>query len=224
MKTFVNALTIIRILATIILPLLWIYIPPIYLLIFVIIILLTDVFDGVLARRFHVQSLFGTLMDAIADKIFGIILLLIIASYHKLFYIILTLELLIAFINFISFFYGATTKSSILGKIKMWFLGIAAACGIIYIFRPTLATIIKFCPYLFNNIELIIYIVVGISSGAQIMVFFDYAINIFKELKGKKQKIHLSLKTDKELKYNLFNTEFYLEHKDDVYSNLLFKD
>ena len=74
MKIFVNALTIIRILATIILPLLWIYIPPIYLLIFVIIILLTDVFDGVLARRFHVQSLFGTLMDAIADKIFGIIL------------------------------------------------------------------------------------------------------------------------------------------------------
>ena len=79
MKIFVNSLTMLRMLATILLPILWIFLDPIYMLIFVVIILSTDFFDGMLARKFNVQTLFGSLADQFADKSFGIIILLILS-------------------------------------------------------------------------------------------------------------------------------------------------
>ena len=71
-KIFVNALTIIRLLATFVLPFIWRLTSPLCIFIFVVTILLTDMLDGIFARSFHVQSLFGSILDAVADKTLGV--------------------------------------------------------------------------------------------------------------------------------------------------------
>ena len=86
MKVFVNSLTLIRLLATFILPFVWRILSPLGIIIFVSCVLLTDFFDGLFARTFHVQSLFGSLLDTIADKVFGIVIILIVAIYYPIYY------------------------------------------------------------------------------------------------------------------------------------------
>ena len=61
MKIFVNILTIIRLIATFVLPIIWKSFSPLWILIFVICILLTDFLDGFLARKFKVSTLLGSI-------------------------------------------------------------------------------------------------------------------------------------------------------------------
>ena len=70
MKVFVNGLTLSRILGTLLLPLLFHYCHPIITMVVIALLLLTDFFDGMLARKFKVQSIFGQLADQVADKVF----------------------------------------------------------------------------------------------------------------------------------------------------------
>jgi len=219
-KFFVNALTIIRLLGTFIIPFLWRILPSKLLLIVIALILLTDFFDGFLARKYHVQTLFGSILDTIADKCFGIMILIIISIYNKWYILPVILELVIAMINLSGSILGATTKSSFLGKTKMWFLGISIVSGFIYILD------INAISYISDNIDYIMLISMSIASGCEIMVIFDYARNILKELKNNKnkhKKIIYNFKDKDDLYYVLFNTEYCLKHKDEPLSKQLLK-
>ena len=142
MKIFVNILTIIRLIATFVLPIIWKSFFPLWILIFVICILLTDFLDGFLARKFKVSTLFGSILDCFADKLFGIAIILVIATYYKSFYLVLMMELIIAGINIFAAFKGAYTKSSLLGRAKMWVLGLAIIIDMISIFKYNLMNFI----------------------------------------------------------------------------------
>ena len=61
-----NILTVLRIVAAGVLP----FVPSDWRLPVVVFAGLSDWADGVIARRFHAQSRFGTLMDGVADKLF----------------------------------------------------------------------------------------------------------------------------------------------------------
>lgn len=220
MKVFVNTLTILRLFGTFIIPFLFRVLPSIVLLIIILFILLTDFFDGFLARKFNVQTLFGTILDTIADKCFGIMILILLAIYNKWFIIPLILELSIAIINLSGSILGATTKSSFLGKTKMWFLGISALFGFMY------ALDLNIIGYINDNISSIMLISISITSGCEIMVIVDYARHILKELKLNKKnnkKIKYNFKDKDDLYYALFNTEFCLKHKDEPISKQLLK-
>ncbi len=225
MKKFVNILTISRLLATFLLPFVWNYLRPLYILIFVALVLITDFLDGLLARKFHVQSLFGTIMDVVADKVFGIIIIIIVATHLPIFYIPLLLEIGIALINFSAAFLGATTKSSFLGKTKMWFLGSAIVLGIISIFGDDIQSFINisFMNVIYANIDMFILCSVFITAGAELMVITDYSRHIIKELKAKKTKLKYEFKSKEDLKVALFDTEYCLKHKDQPISKSLLK-
>lgn len=229
MKKFVNLLTISRILATFILPFVWNNLRPLYILIFVASVLMTDFLDGLLARTFHVQSLFGTIMDVVADKVFGIIIIIILASHLPIYYIPLLLELGIALINFSAAILGATTKSSFLGKTKMWFLGIAIVLGIISIFGTNILEFVgsgflnDFFKVIYDNIDTFIFSSVFISVGAEIMVITDYSRHIVKELKNKNTHLKYEFKSKDDLKKVLFDTDYCLKHKDEPISKSLLK-
>lgn len=218
MKVFVNLLTALRLIATFFLPLIWNFLPAIGILITVAIILLTDFFDGFLARRFNVQTLFGSLADVIADKTFGIVLILIVAAHNPIYYALVILELCIAIINISGSLLGATTKSSFLGKCKMWLLGIATLCGLLVIFESEIAH--HFNSFaIFNNFiankDIILIAICAMTAGAEIMVATDYARHITKELhRSKNKKIKYQFKSKKELKKVLFDTEYIKTHKD----------
>ncbi|MCH5166274.1 MAG: CDP-alcohol phosphatidyltransferase family protein [Erysipelotrichales bacterium] len=228
MKKFVNALTISRLLATFIMPVLWFHINPIYLIILVSLILLTDFFDGFLARTFHVQSLFGMIMDVVADKAFGIMIVLILSGINPIFYIPLCLEILIALINLTAAILGARTKSSFLGRTKMWFLGISIFFGILAIFKSEILgfihveIILDFLNYLVINIDSILFGSVFLTAGTEFMVAIDYLRRILKELKTKKEKVNYKLKPKDELMIALFDTKHYTEHKYEPISNHIF--
>ncbi len=174
MKKVVNALTMSRLLATIILPFLWWILSPSILLVFVVLIMLTDFFDCLLARTFKVQSLFGTIMDSVADKTFGIVIIIILCTYNPFYLIPLILEIGISLINIYGSIFGATTKSSFLGKTKMWFLGISIFFGIVSIYSSEVTTFLP--TFIKNLIEIfmahindLIFASVFVTSGTEIL-------------------------------------------------------
>ena len=93
------------------------------------VILLTDFFDGKIARKYGIATKFGADLDAICDKImsFGLITPLIIES--PLLIINLFLEISIASINFYRRIKGIDTKTLFSGKIKTWLLSITLGLG-----------------------------------------------------------------------------------------------
>lgn len=225
MKKFVNILTLMRILATILLPFLWRVLNPTILLIFVVLILLTDFFDGLLARTFHVQSIFGTIMDVVADKCFGIMIILILCTYDVVFVLPLILEIGIALINVLGSVFGALTKSSFLGRVKMWFLGVAIFFGMLNIFKGNVLDIvhIKLLRDLFitliNNIDNLIFSSIFLTAGSEFMVAVDYSRHIMKDLDQNKKKIKYKLKSHDKLMHILFDTDYYLKHRNEAFAN-----
>lgn len=229
MKKFVNGLTITRIVGTLVLPLVWIFVEPGTLLLIVFLILLTDFFDGLLARTFKVQSLFGALLDVMADKAFGIMILILIGIYKPMFFIVAVLEIIIALINIIAAIKGATTFSSILGKIKMWILGISTMFALLAIFDNQLYQIIDFNiikEILYNFMEnenTAVIVSASITIGAQTMVAIDYLKHITKEIKENPKKIKYNFKDKTTLKKVLFDTKYYIKNKDLPLSKHLLK-
>ena len=87
--------------------------------IMVIILALTDCFDGGLARKWHVTSRYGQKLDAISDKLFAIgISLPILLTNPILITSTVILEFVIGFININSYLKGKNPKSTFLGKFK----------------------------------------------------------------------------------------------------------
>lgn len=226
MKKFVNILTFMRIIATFILPFIWRVLNPLTIIIFVILVLLTDFFDGFLARKFHVQTLFGNILDTVADKVFGIVIILIVSLYYPLYYTIVVLESIIAIVNVIAALKGATTKSSFLGRAKMWVLGVSTVFAIVAIFQKDLLStnfLKNIISYIIESEELLIPSSVFVTVGCELMVITDYVRHILKELRNKNEKLVYQFKEEKELKHVLFDTEYFLSHKDIPISKHLLK-
>lgn len=80
----VTCFTLLRVvIALIILFFLWPNQAWIVIAILVAISFLTDLFDGMLARRWQVESNFGKIMDPLADKIICLTVLWLVASYFQ---------------------------------------------------------------------------------------------------------------------------------------------
>lgn len=223
MKVFVNGLTLSRILGTFILPLLFHYCSPIVTMVVIALLLLTDFFDGMLARKFKVQSIFGQLADQVADKVFGMVLLLVVASYYKVFYFVFGMEVSIALVNFVAALRGATTLSSFLGKFKTWITSVCILVGLFGYFQDSLNLKFLITPlntYIANE-ETILIVTISITIGVQITVLIDYIRHIFKELSIKKPKITYNFKEKDKLKKVLFDTAYYNRYKGEPLSKLL---
>lgn len=88
---------------------------------------LTDALDGKIARKFHLQSKLGSMLDPITDKFFAFGLLLPnLLSFPISICILLLLEAIIGMINSYSTLKGNHPKSNLLGKTKTTFLSITA--------------------------------------------------------------------------------------------------
>ena len=90
----------------------------------------TDFLDGLLARKWGVSTIFGSLLDMSADKIFGISLLVVLSTMYPIMTIPLVLEVLIGAINIKNAKNGGLGKSSEIGRIKTWVMGLSV-CSIL---------------------------------------------------------------------------------------------
>lgn len=117
-KHIPNLLTFIRFLAPF-------FIIPLFLfdkfnvaLIIVILAAITDIFDGLLARKFDATSEFGKLLDAVTDKFFTLSLMVPIIKINGFYSILIITEIIIALTNYIAFKKNKNPESHYVGKFK----------------------------------------------------------------------------------------------------------
>ncbi len=92
---------------------------------------LSDMVDGYVARKYHLQSELGASLDAITDKVFAGTLLIASSIINPYLLINLALELGIAGININEELRDNKAKSNIVGKLKTWFVFILSGLGIV---------------------------------------------------------------------------------------------
>lgn len=194
MKIFVNLITTCRFLYTIILPFLQMRISNTAFIVNLIVLFLTDTVDGFLARKFRVQTFYGSLMDTIADKMLSMVLLIILMSHNHLLAVLLAGEILIALLNSFEMARRKRTKSIMIGKVKMWILAITIVAGYLNYFNViSLETVNILC---------------AITVVSQILTFLSYIKYL--EMQEHELRDKPKIKSFKDLKYVLFDTDFYL--------------
>lgn len=224
---------------------------------------LTDFIDGQLARRLHVQSFFGSLLDSLSDKAFGIICLVLLALENPIYWTILAGEVAIVYANYKSAQKGNNIQSSFAGKAKTCLLGATIVGSFFCLDAPSLKNILEFINIksldkaLSLEPQLLTTLMAIPTIAAEGYVLYDYvkrandqteakkakeiqptecAIQTsgdieasIAEIEQKKQELTQEkekikeLKSRKEIIHDLFDTEFYLEHKDDEIKTLLYK-
>ncbi len=231
----------------------------------------TDFIDGQLARRLHVESFFGSLLDGLSDKAFGIICLILLSTVNPIFLSVIALELGILAINYKSIERGNNAKSSIAGKAKTCLLAATIVGSFFCHAAPTVKEILNYInvtslnSLLELNPKLLSTILAIPTIGASLYVASDYkkiatsqdvqreqekTINKSSEIVPtdtlpdtgtedvtislseieEKRKILMrqkeevkELKSCEELIHDLFDTDFYLEHRDDGIKKLFYK-
>lgn len=228
----------------------------------------TDFIDGQLARRLHVESFFGCLLDALSDKAFGVICLLLLSTVNPIFLAVIGLELGIFAINYKSLQDGNNVHSSLVGKAKTFLLAGTIVGSFFCHAAPTVKEILNyvnvssFNTLLELNPTLLSTILAIPTIGASLYVAKDYSKKAKEQTKSKelatssavehskvdevpestrpsldeiaKQRAELNhqkeeikkakeLKSKSEIFHDLFDTDFYLEHKNDDIKKLLYK-
>lgn len=121
-----------------------------------IICALTDLFDGKLARKWNAISTKGAKLDAVADKVFCIGLILCLVHKIKLLFIPLVLEILISGSN-LFYYYTRTHKSNTLmvGKIKTTTLFLAIITSLLLQFYDKIDFLSKGFIYATINLQIL---------------------------------------------------------------------
>ena len=217
---------------------------------------LTDFIDGFLARKLNVQSFFGSLLDALSDKAFGIVCLVLLSTLNPIFLAIIGLELGIFAINYKNAQNNKNVKSSNAGKAKTLLLAATVVGSFFCYAAPTIKEVLNyvnistFNTLLETNPDLLSSILAIPTIGAGLYVAKDYMKKgqedvpnkgkslveeptmTLEEIEKQREKLlaqkeqieqALVLKSKEEILHDLFDTEYYLEHKDDKIKSLLYK-
>ena len=135
-------------------------------------LLITDFFDGKLARKWGVQSKLGADLDAVSDKIMFLGMALPLLINYPVILINILGEAFIAAVNVKGRINGLNMKTVFSGKIKTWFLSCTLGLGYL----------VKFC-HLPVSILRLLSIVTGVS---QCVALNDY-VSMYNEKMDEKE-------------------------------------
>ncbi len=226
----VNAITMTRVIGTFLMPFVSLNFTAEKLVAYIIVLLLTDSIDGIMARRLKVSTLFGALLDTLADKLLAIATLIILARSYYVMWLPLLLEVIITLINVLSGTKGSTIESTMIGKAKTWILGIGTVFGFITVFADDFinlfdnSTTIGMClinifKFISKKSKIIMIIIAIITSISSLIVAINYFMKHHKEIIDNKKSGFYNkkykLKKGKDLIEALFSTEFYEKTKND---------
>jgi CDP-diacylglycerol--glycerol-3-phosphate 3-phosphatidyltransferase len=136
-KYIPNIITTIRLILAVCVPFIFLNDNKNLAIIIFIIAALSDALDGYLARKWHVISLYGKMIDPFADKTLsmGVLILLAMTTNH-IFYILLILEGFIMLIGALSFQSEKKVNVKKIGKIKTSVLFPTVAAGLLSTIMP----------------------------------------------------------------------------------------
>lgn len=216
-KWLVNAITSSRILGALALPVIF-NIMSIPLLIAVLSLLfVTDFVDGKLARKWNVQTLGGGLLDSLGDKVLAVSCILSLIGVQNFLLIPLFLELGITGINVRRTLQGEIVKSSLLGKIKTWFLSVTLALMAVNVLNPNLlnemaSSVLHMDLNSLLVSDALVNKAVCVTAVMQTATAIDYAS---KSLRNSEKTARIEeLKSLKESLIRLFDETKYEEDKD----------
>lgn len=195
---FVNIITSLRIIGSIILFPLYFSCGAKIVGLILAFLFLTDWIDGYLARRYHVSTFFGSILDSVSDKSIAIIACTILCFLNPYMIYSIIVELAILVFSLLIITQNNTAKTLYIGKVKTWVLSLAVIIGF-FICNPdkTLINICVMMPALiFEVLSLIGYL----------KKFFSVKVKIEKKTP--------KYKSFKEIKDMLFSPEFYDANKD----------
>lgn len=158
-----NILTIIRIILTPIIIIFGVLKYTKVVIILITLATLTDLFDGLLARKWNVTSLVGAKLDAVADKLFAISIIGCLVTTFKLLWIPFILEILLGLTNLYYHLKSKKTNSLMVGKIKTVFLFITMIIGIITSFYHKWYFLLRGMSYATINLQVLSIIKYGID-------------------------------------------------------------
>lgn len=177
MKKYIpNLLTISRIIAIPIIIFLGINNYYKALIVVAALIAFTDFLDGFLARKWQVTSLLGANLDAIADKLLAIGLLIILIIKNHGFFYVLILECLIGILNLYFYLKKGVGSSLLVGKFKTWIIFITILLGFAGLVIPisNYVTIAIYLTVILQVITLICYILFWFNISKKKSLFDDY--------------------------------------------------
>ena len=222
----VNSITMTRVIGTFILPFLSNRVSADTLIIYIMLLLLTDAIDGILARRLKASTIFGSILDATADKLLGIACLAVLAQSYPIMILPIVTETIITIINTRGALGGSNTESSRLGKAKTWVLGLAIVLGfgtvyagnIIDGLNSSATTLISFLETVLAHQDGIMTAIGSITVGAGMIVAYDYQMRVRNEVKKATEDgfvlNKIVLKEGKDLMFALFDEEYYQKTRD----------
>ena len=215
----VNLVTSIRLIGAIALPFVYYKYGVTQAAVFIIILFLTDTIDGLLARTLHVSTFFGSVMDAVSDKLLNAIAFIILGLEYNIMIAPLAIEVAIMYTSYSTYRYGGNVQSSVTGKIKTVVLDVFVILSFVLLALPTLHVKKYFIIKLISLTDFLIHIFGFIILLACLIALVDYMgknkiarsnpkamINKYKEKKKKPAKMIIS---------HLFDIEYYKEHKNE---------
>lgn len=232
-KIIVNAITSLRLLATLL-------IAPIYFAYGGVVasaviagFFLTDFIDGKLARKWHVQTFLGSLLDTISDKTLAVSSLLTLSTVNPLYTLPLLMEIGIFAVNKAIYQEGQNIQANIIGKAKAWLLGAGITFGFL---SQDIAKLTPISENAIKNLNLASTLIPTIACGATLASYCYSYYQARKEnkeieeleaeladIQQRKTSFELEKKSKSEIWQNLIDTEFYLAHKDEPIMQLLYK-
>ena len=186
----------------------------------------TDFLDGIIARKYHASTFFGSFFDTIADKLFSCANLILLLTITKFAIIPILFELSIVTIQTIKYQNNINVQSSKMGKIKTW----AVSLTVISLYLITDIGNISFLPDSFinfiinlNQVKLIgvMFIPLYVCEVLTLFSYLKFLGTYNPKEKVEAPKIDLELKNTNNFKDIFdnfctvwFNNEFFEKYKD----------
>ena len=213
----VNLITSIRLIGAFSLPFIYYYKGASVVAIYILVLFLTDAIDGFLARTFKVSTFFGSLMDAMSDKVLNMIAFVILGFEYNLMFAPLIIEIAILYTSYSTYRYGGNVRTHTIGRIKTIILDVLVIISFILMSLPKLNIQSRFIMNLISNTTLIIDIFAMVIIAFCLLALFDYMkkYNLARQ-NPKCMDIKYEEKNRKKVKQiikELFDTKYYEKHR-----------
>jgi len=226
-KIIVNSLTVSRIIGALTLPIIFATMSVPALITLLAVLFATDFLDGKLSRKWKVQTVGGSLLDPLGDKLLAISCLISLINTHSFMLVPLFLELAITAVNVYRSTKNDKVKVAMAGKFKTWLLSITLVLGAINLFNPDLVNqmlgLIGISTDALTITQDVLAAGAAATTASQMATLSIYTKDAANNNKDDRSLKIQELKNLKDILIRLFDEEKYEEDKDKSLKELIKK-